>query len=89
MIQRVTAAEGASSGAVYKIKPSALPPAAASASRRVATWSMPRGRISPITMPTARQRSDSSIAHSTSRMRAAVTVISRSEAIPIPSRAGP
>src|SRR5262249_23732374 len=50
---------------------------------------MPRGRISPITMSTARQRSASSIAHSTSRPRAAATVINRSGAIPIPSRAGP
>src|SRR5205809_118261 len=50
---------------------------------------MSRGRISPITMPTARQRSASSMAHSTSRSRAAATVISRSGAIPIPSRPGP
>ena len=37
MIQRVAAAEGPSSGAVRRMKPSALPAAAASASRRVAT----------------------------------------------------
>ncbi len=82
MIQRVAAAERSSSGAVRKSKANALPSAAASESRRVATRSMSRARISPITTPTARQRSASSIAHSTSRGRAAVTVISRSGAMP-------
>jgi len=89
MIQRVAAAEGSASGAVRKSSASVLPAAAASESRRVATTSMPRARISPITTPTARQRSASSIAHSTSRARAAVTVISRSGATPASSRPGP
>ena len=89
MIQRVAAADGASSGAVRRMRPSVSPAAAASESRRVATWSMSRARISPITTPTARQRSASSIAHSTSRQRAAATVISRSGAMPASSRPGP
>ncbi len=67
-IQRVAAAEVSSSGAVRSSRPSVLPAAAASDSRRVATGVDARApRISPITTPTARQRSASSIAHSTSR----------------------
>ena len=44
MIQRVAAAEGASSGVVRRMRPSVSPAAAASESRRVATWSMSRAR---------------------------------------------
>lgn len=89
MIQRVAAADGVSSGAVRRMRPSVPPAAAASESLRDVTWSMSRARTSPIATPTARQRSVSSIAHSTSRTRAAATVIKRSGAMPASSSPGP
>ena len=54
-------------GAARSSSASAPLSAAASESRRTATASMLPARISPITAPTARQRSASSIAHSRSR----------------------
>ena len=67
-IQRVAAAEGASSGAVRRMRPSVSPAASASEPPRRHLIDA-RARISPITTPTARQRNASSIAHSTSRQR--------------------
>ncbi len=83
MIQRVTKLEGALSGSGRKTRPRVSPAAAASERRRMAVCSTARVRISPMTVPTARQRSASSIAHSTSRQCGAATAINRSGATPV------
>ncbi len=79
MRQRVTAADGAPSGSVvsplrvdaWRFISSAIvrPPSAASCNRRVEA--MPTRRASPITAPSARWRSPSSISASTSASSAA------------------
>ena len=89
MIQRVAAVEASSAGAARSMSASAPLSAAASDSRRTATGSMKPYRHSPITAPTARQRSASSIAHKRSQQCTAATVSSRSGARPKGSRPGP
>jgi hypothetical protein len=83
MTQRVAKVEGSLSGKGRKTIPSVSPAAAASERRRMGTCSIVRVRISPMTAPTARQRSASSITHSTSRECGTATVINRSGSTPV------